>query len=116
MNIFQYMLAVGCGIGVAFCIFGSVSQLHIIFIQLTLAGLIPSWIAGLSGGFVTGLIAPRHKLIVATSVGFFLMFLLMSFFLRYGWSHNDYRHPLIWYWPIYLLPTFALGGYLARRP
>ena len=95
----------------AWVLFG---RLHAVFTQATLVGLVPHIVAGLAGGAVVAAVAPRHKVALAVAVGALLAALLLTFQLRHGFSHGS-RPVLLWYWPTWLLPCFAIGGLLSRK-
>jgi len=79
--------------------------------KLQATGLLHPIMSGLLGGFVATLVNPRNPIFLATLAGVFVAIPLLAFLLRHGFSH-DSRNPLLWYWPIYLVPAFAGGGLL----
>lgn len=113
-NTVRFWLAIPLGIWVGVFVWGQISVLHPIFFQLSLAGMIPPIVAGISGGFVSGLVSPYRKISIACFAGCLAAAALLSFQLRHGFSHYG-RNPLLWYWPAYLPVLFSLGGFLARR-
>jgi hypothetical protein len=113
-NKVRFWLAGPLGIAAGVFAWGQISVLHPIFVQLTLAGLIPPIVAGITGGFVSGLVSPYRKISVATFAGCLVAAVLLSFLLTHGFSHSG-RNPFLWYWPAYLPVLFAVGGFLARR-
>jgi len=110
----RYFLAIVLGLALAFIAWGAISSSHMIFMQVSLAGQIPGAVAGLLGGFVVALVAPRHKVLLAFLTGTAISIVLLRFFLRHGIPRFD-RDTLLYCWPIWLGPSFALGGYLARN-
>ena len=110
----RYFLAVVAGLAVAVFTWGAIGGSHMIFMQLSLAGQIPGVVAGLLGGFVVALVAPRRKVVLAFATGAVLSIFLLGFFLRHGIPSFD-RDTLLYCWPVWLGPTFALGGYFARN-
>ena len=113
ISVLRYVLGAILGISVAVTAWIVTGSAHIIFQQLTVAGLIPTIVAGFLGGFVTGLFAPRHKVAFASIVGVALAAPLFAFLLRHGFSHGS-RPILLWYFPVWLPLLFAVGGYLSR--
>ncbi|HUX89798.1 MAG TPA: hypothetical protein VMV48_03815 [Gallionellaceae bacterium] len=113
-NKMRFWLACPLGIAAGVFVWSQVSVLHPIFFQLTLAGMIPPIVAGISGGFVTGLISPRRKIYVASFAGCIVATVLLGFLLRHGFSHYGHN-PFMWYWPAYLPVLFAIGGFFTRR-
>jgi hypothetical protein len=101
------------GIAVSVAVWLFVDSIHPIFGRLAASGLVPAIVAGVFGGFTSALIAPKRKVRVAFLVGAFLMATLLLLFYRHEptWSRNIW----FWWWPIWLLPAFVLGGYLGRR-
>jgi hypothetical protein len=82
--------------------------------QLAPSGILPSVAAGVLGGFVAGLFAPRHKVIFAASVGLSLTVALLGSMAARR-MYADGRNPFIWYWPAYFVLSFILGGFLSRK-
>ena len=101
------------GVAVAVGVWAAVVGAHPIFTELALSGLIPGVVAGLLGGLVAAMIAPRYKVAVATLAGTLVSAVLLQHLLRHGFSHGA-KNPMLWYWPIWLIPSFAVGGYLSR--
>jgi hypothetical protein len=114
MNAIRFLGGAIGGIACAVGIWMLVVPIHPIFGQLSLSGLAVPIIAGVGGGFVSGVAAPHHKIRFAVITGVALTALLLAFMLRHGPSHLE-RNPLLWYWPIWLVPAFAIGGFLSRR-
>jgi hypothetical protein len=108
------VVAIVAGVAVAVGVWAAVVGAHPIFTELALSGLIPGVVAGLLGGLVVAMIAPRHKVVVATIAGSLVAAVLLQHLLRHGLSHGA-KNPLLWYWPIWLIPSFAVGGFLSRR-
>ena len=84
-----------------------------IFMQFSISALIAPIIASILGGLVVAIFSPRHKVIMSAAVGFAISLPLLLFLLRNGLSHFD-RNPFFWYWPVYVMPFFCVGGYLGR--
>lgn len=101
------------GIGAAVLSWYFIGQLHSSFMQLTLLGLVPPVASGLIGGVVTAAITPNRKTVSATAAGVILTLPLLAFLLRNGLSHFG-RNPFLWYWPVWLVPSFAIGGFLMK--
>jgi len=113
MNALRFFVGAIGGIACAVAVWMLVAPIHPIFGQLALIGLVVPIIAGIGGGFVSGLVAPHHKVGFAVITGIALTTVLLAFMLRHGPSHLE-RNPLLWYWPIWLVPAFAIGGVLSR--
>ena len=75
------------------------------------------WIiaAGTFGGLVCAIIAPAHKIAIASGTGFlFGTFLLTAWYLfGQGQLPRD-TNPLLWFWPIWLLPSYLFGGFIGN--
>jgi hypothetical protein len=110
----RYLSAYVLGIAVAIGVVMLVAPAHPIFRTVAPSGLVPVILAGVLGGFVSGLLAPRHKMLTASLAGAIPTTVAMLFLLRHGFSH-DGKNPFLWYWPAWLLPCFVVGGYLSRR-
>ena len=114
MVLARYISSIVLGIASAIATWALVLDTHPMFVSVSFAGLVPGIVAGLVGGFVAGWLAPRRKLIVPMLLGFLsAAFLLGSIFSR-GSIRGDHN-PFLWYWPMWLLPAFAIGGYLSRN-
>ena len=114
MNAMRFLGGAIGGIACAVAVWTLVAPTHPVFGQLALSGLVVPLIAGIGGGFVSGVAAPRYKVGFAAVTGVALAIVLLAFMLRHGPSHLE-RNPLLWYWPIWLVPAFAIGGFLSRR-
>jgi hypothetical protein len=88
----------------------AIASIHPIFTRLALSGLVPVIVAGCAGGFVAALVVPRHKVMIASIIGASLALILISRFPNRGT-----RELWLWYWPLWLAPTYAIGGVLGRR-
>ncbi len=77
----------------------------------TILGVLWVFAAGTFGGVACSLIAPAHKIAVASGTRFvFGVYLLIVLFAgRHSQYHSD-TSPLLWYWPIWLLPSYLFGG------
>jgi hypothetical protein len=109
----RFWLSPFMGVGASVAVWLFVGSIHPIFWQLTASGLVPAILAGILGGLTAALVAPNRKVLVSFFVGLFLTIALLLLFFRHepGWSRNLW----FWYWPIWLLPSYVLGGYLGRR-
>jgi hypothetical protein len=112
-NSIRIVFAFVFGIGAAVFVWYLIGQSHHSFTQLGFLGLVPPIASGVIGGAITSTIAPNRKAIYATMAGLILVLPLLAFLLRNGFSHFG-RNPFFWYWPIWLLPSFAVGGFLAQ--
>jgi hypothetical protein len=109
----RYFGAIVFGVATAVAAWALVVGLHPMFSHVSLAALVPGLVAGLVGGFVAGWLAPRRKITIALLLGVLTAVYLMWSMLSRGITHGTHS-PLLWYWPIWLIPTFSLGGYLSR--
>jgi len=112
-NKIRFWLAGPLGITAGVVVWIQLSTLDHTFIHLTLSGISRNIVAGICGGFVSGLVSPYRKISVAALAGCLLAAVLLSFMLKHGFSHLG-RNPFLWYWPVYLPVFFTMGGFLAR--
>ncbi len=110
----QQYLALIIGVITAIGAWIIVALSHPSFWRLEPMALIPPVFAGLLGGAITGLITPANKIRLAVFAGMIVALPAVAFLLRNGFSHFG-RNPLLWYWPIWVVPAFSLGGYLSSR-
>jgi hypothetical protein len=97
-------LSVWCGL----------AAIHPIFTVFAASGLIPAVLAGLIGGFIAGLFAPSHKVAFSTFLGIALVGVLLVFMVLFHYEPAG-RNLILWYWPLWLVPCFAVGGFLSRK-
>lgn len=109
----RYILALQLGIFGSVFVWYLIASFSPMFVQLGGSGLVPSAVASIFGGFVTASISPSNKVRVAAIAGFCISLPMYFYLFRYGLSHHG-RNPFFWYWPIYVLPLFCLGGFLGR--
>lgn len=77
----------------------------------TVLGVLWIFAAGTFGGVACSTIAPAHKIAVAGGTGFlFGVILLIAFFVGRHSQYPSDTNPLLWYWPIWLLPSYLFGG------
>lgn len=115
MNIkLRYVLAVILGISVSVTVWLQIASAHPIFAQLQLSGLIAPVAASILGGFIVSVVSPKHKIRLSALVGFVVTLPMLVFMLNDGFSHFG-RNPFIWYWPVYIVPFFCVGGFLGRN-
>jgi len=110
----RYLIAFVLGIGAAYFVWSQITLSHPIFFQLGASGLIAPISASIFGGFIVASISPEHKIRMSAIAGLIVALPLMFFLFRNGFSHYD-RNPFFWYWPVYVLPFFYLGGFLGRN-
>ena len=110
----RYTVGTVVGLAAAVVTWLAVASAHPIFSQLSPSGLVPSLVAGLVGGAITSLFAPRQKLMFAGLVGLAVAVALLAVLLTRGW-YTGSRNPFLWYWPAYVLPTFLAGAVLTHR-
>ncbi len=94
--------------GVAFVVWYIVSQ------ALPMGGLagvlMPVWIAGLVGGFISALFNPRQGLMLAFTCGVLLM--IGFLWVRHGMSGMGLGvNPMLTLWPVWFPPGFYDGAY-----
>ncbi len=70
---------------------------------------------GIAGGFICALLAPEEKYTTALAAGAFLALGLTGVMLHFELTPEGGLSWLTWYWPIWLLPAFAVGASLVRR-
>lgn len=109
----RYISAWLLGICTTIITWNLVTLAYPIFMQFSISALIAPIIASILGGLVVAIFSPRHKVIMSAAVGFAISLPLLLFLLRNGLSHFD-RNPFFWYWPVYVMPFFCVGGYLGR--
>ena len=114
VSLFRYAAGVAVGLVAAVFTWFAIASTHPIFSQVSLSGLVPSLASGVVGGAITGLFAPRRKLMFAGVVGSALTAALLAAMHTRGWYAGN-RNPFLWYWPAYVLPSFLLGAALTRR-
>jgi hypothetical protein len=90
-----------------------VSSIHPVFWEFAASALVPVIVGGVLGGVTSSVIAPKHKVLVASLAGLSLSGALLMVLFRHDIVR--FREPWIWYWPVWLIPSFAIGGYLSRR-
>jgi len=84
------------------------------FSRLTYLTILPPTIASLIGGLVIAAIAPKSGVKLSATAGCLLAFPLLALMLKSGFSHLG-RNPLLWYWPMYIIPFFVLGACIHKR-
>ncbi|WP_156879045.1 hypothetical protein [Oceanobacter kriegii] len=109
----RYILAWVLGISISFFAWYQIALAHPIFTQLGASGLVAPIAASLLGGFVVSVVSPSHKISMSVAVGFVVALPMLLFLLRNGFSHLG-RNPFFWYWPVYVIPFFSIGGFLGR--
>jgi len=82
-----------------------------IFKKVSLTGLMLPIAAGLVGGILTALIAPKYKIMTAILSAIVLTSPMLYQFLHMGFSHIESRNrnPFLWYWAAYV-PISAMVG------
>jgi hypothetical protein len=110
----RYVLAFALGDGVAVAAWFLVGSIHPRFWLMGPATVILGIVAGIAGGFSAGLVAPRRKVLISFLVGMVLAFVLLALYPIFGF-HLGPRNPLLWYWPIWLIPGFVFGGFLSNK-
>lgn len=77
----------------------------------TLAGaLVPVWVAGLSGGVVSALFAPRQGIAVAFTTGVVMAAMFLAF--RHAYLELPLGgNTLITLWPVWFPVSYYLGAY-----
>jgi hypothetical protein len=109
----RYSLAPFIGIAVSVVTWMIVTSIHPIFSQLSPSGLVPVIVGGIVGGLSSAIVTPKNKVLVAFLVGLSLSVALLLVLFRHDVSR--FRNPLVWYWPIWLIPSYVVGGFLGRR-
>ena len=72
-------------------------------------------IVGIVGGIVSAIVAPSHRVMLAAGTGLiFGSLLLISFFIFGQSTQPPHVNALLWYWPIWLLPSFFTGGIIGN--
>jgi hypothetical protein len=75
-----------------------------------LGALLPVWIAGLVGGFISSLFNPRQGVMLAFTCGILLMIGFLWF--RHGMSGMGLGvNPMLTLWPVWFPPAFYIGAY-----
>lgn len=116
MSALRLGAGVTSAVGLAALVYLGVSSIHPIFSMLAMSALVPVVFAGLTGGFVCGLFVRPRKIWVAAIMGMACAFLLLGCMVLFGF-YPGHRNPWIWFWPIWLVPSFTVGGALApSRP
>ena len=111
---FRYVGGLLFGLGCCVAVWFAIAFSHPVFGQVALSGLVPAVAAGVVGGLVAGVFAPRHKVAFSTFIGLVLAGVLLGYMAMRN-MEPGLRNPLLWYWPAYLAPSFILGGILSRR-
>ncbi len=75
------------------------------------SGVVSGSIAGFIGGTAVALFTPHNGLRIATFTGAFVSSILVTWWLFFGADRLG-RPLLLWYWPIWIVPAFALGGWV----
>ena len=109
----RYLLAWIAGISITIFAWYLIATTHPTFTKLSIIGLVPSVAASILGGFVVACLSPKYKVKMALSVGFVVALPMLVFLLHSGFSHYG-RNPFFWYWPVYVIPFFVVGGILGR--
>ena len=76
--------------------------------------LVPPILSGVVGGAFVFYFAPEHKSKLTLIVGFLVAVPMLFFLFKNGFSHLG-RNPIIWYWPVYIIPSFFIGGQIVNR-
>jgi len=112
MRAARFWLSPVIGISVCVAVWVIVVDIHPIFSRMAASGLVPVFVAGILGGLTVAVISPTRKVLVSFLAGLFLTVALLLLFSRQG---PGPRNPWFWYWPIWLVPSYVIGGYLGRR-
>ena len=115
MAAIRFPLGAFFAITVAFGVWYVITAIHPIFTVLAISGLIPTVLAGLIGGFIAALFAPSNKVAFSAFLGFAIAGTLLVLMILFHYQPAS-RNLLLWYWPLWLVPCFAVGGFLARKP
>ena len=79
------------------------------FGRMNYISLIQPIMSGIFGGIVVSSIIEKRKIFYAFISSLLLVTPLMAFILRNGLSDFG-RNPILWYWPLWLIPSFVVGG------
>ena len=82
---------------------------------VSLAVLATCYAAAVLGGFVTAVVAPRLKLVLATATGTAFPAAYYFSVLFANWPRDADPLSLDVMWSLGLIPGFAIGGYLGYR-
>jgi hypothetical protein len=110
----RYILAWVLGIGVSVLAWYGISMSHRIFTHFGIGALVAPIVAGILGGAVVSIFAPKNKISMSAAVGFVVVSPIFYLLLHKGFNHFG-RNPFIWYWPIYVIPSFIIGGIMGRN-
>ncbi|MDB4263010.1 hypothetical protein N9842_02255 [Porticoccaceae bacterium] len=80
------------------------------FSGMSILGLAPVIFAGVSGGIVSALIASSKKLQFTIAIGIIFGIGLLAVMFSGDRFPLLGRNPFFWYWPVWLIPSFAIGG------
>lgn len=109
----RYGAAAVLGLGVAVCIWAVLFELDYMFREMSLSGLVPGVFGGVLGGLTAAAVVPRHKVPFAMGIGVLVCISISGLLLFRGiWFKTDVH--LLWSSPLWVLPAFAAGAYLAR--
>jgi hypothetical protein len=114
MNTVRFLGGALLGVGSAIGVFMLLVSIDLPLWRVAGTVLVPAIVAGVIGGFISGLVAPHHKVLLSTTVGIAISTVMLAFLLRNGLSHSG-RNPFFWYWPAWVAPSFLVGGILSRR-
>ena len=82
--------------------------------KLALTGLILPIAAGLVGGFLAALIAPKYTVIIAIVAAIIVTSPMLYHLFHRGFSHLG-RNPFFWYWPFYVPFSAIFGALIAVK-
>jgi hypothetical protein len=112
MSVARYCMAPVVAIALSIAVWIGIIDLHPMFWRSAI--LVPTIIAGILGGVAAAMIFPKRKALSACLVGILLTGCILFLLFRHSFGHSR-PNPWLWYWPIWLIPTYAIGGFLGRR-
>ncbi|HEX5360913.1 MAG TPA: hypothetical protein VFW49_07485 [Fluviicoccus sp.] len=112
MIIFRFVTGGVLGLAAALLAWSFISNMHSVFGSPTSTGLIPPFIGGVVGGFISSAIAPCRKVLFAAAMGFLAAAILAVHLWQDSWRGSM---PYFWCFPLSFLATFPLGSLLGRN-
>lgn len=73
-------------------------------------GIVP----GMAGGALVAWLSPRERFTMAATAGVFLSIVLIGLIVALD-AERGGQALLIWYWPLWIAPSFLLGAALVKR-
>lgn len=115
MTVLRYMIGPMLGIYAAFTFAELSLNLWPDAGTATILGVLWIVAAGTFGGLICALIAPAHKIAIASGTGFVFGTIILTAWYLFGQGlPPPNTNPLLWFWPVWLLPSYVFGGFIGN--